>query len=108
MTKKTYSSVTATAAKNGFASVMESAAREGGVVITKHDKPKAVVLSYDEYLALGGAPPPSLDALTAEFDAMLDAMQRPGQRAAMQAAFDSSPAELAKAFRAGATKTRRG
>ena len=97
MAKKIYSAVTATMAKNGFASVLDSAARDGGVVITKHDKPKAVVLSYDEYLALGGAPRPSLDALTAEFDEMLVAMQTPAARAAARALFAMTPVELGRA-----------
>ncbi len=38
-----------------------------------------------------------LNTLSDEFDALLEQMQQPGVRAAMQAAFDSSPEELGRA-----------
>ena len=87
--------VTATDAKNKFASVLESALRDGPVVITKHDAGKAVLLSMEEYNAITGAP--KLDELTAQFDAMLDAMQKPGSRAATTALFEATPDQLGKA-----------
>ena len=40
------------------------------VVITKHDTPKAVLLSMAEFEALGGSRPPDLNALSGEFDGL--------------------------------------
>src|SRR5271163_1134979 len=44
-------SVTATDAKNEFARVLESVIRGNRVFITKHDAPKAVLISIDEFEA---------------------------------------------------------
>jgi prevent-host-death family protein len=90
-------SFTATQAKNEFGKVLDKAMQEGLVVITKHDAPKAVLMSIDEYNALSRVNERKLDTLTAEFDALLDQMQAPGVRAGMQAAFDSTPRQLGKA-----------
>src|SRR5437867_1449757 len=80
------SSVTATEAKTQFGRVLETVLRGGTVVITKHDTPKAVVLSVDEFNALTSSPASTLDTLSAEFDAMLARMQTPKARAGMKAA----------------------
>ena len=94
--------VTATDAKNKFASVLEIALTEGPVVITKHDAGKAVLLSMDAYNALAGAP--RLDELTAKFDDMLAEMQEPAARAGATALFEATPAQLGKAAVAAARK----
>jgi prevent-host-death family protein len=44
--------VTASRLKNEFGTVFEQAAVGGAVVITKHDTPRAVLLSYAEFEAL--------------------------------------------------------
>lgn len=95
-------SVTATQAKKEFGAILEKAIQGGVVVITKHDAPKAVMISIDEFLAR--SPESKINSLSAEFDALLARMQRPGARAAMQAAFDASPTQLGKAARAAARK----
>ena len=87
---------TASDAKNAFGRLLETAERAGMVTITRHDQPKAVLLSIDEYRALAGAPEDALGALSDEFDAMLDRMQAAGARDAMQAAFDTPPRELGR------------
>ncbi len=46
------SSVTASQAKNEFGRVLEKVIQGGVVVITKHDAPKAVLMSLDEFNAL--------------------------------------------------------
>jgi prevent-host-death family protein len=94
---------TATDAKNEFGQVLETALRDGAVVITKHDAPKAVLLSLDEFNALAGGQR-RLDALTGEFDALLDKLQTAGARRGMKAAFDASPGELGRAAVAAARK----
>jgi prevent-host-death family protein len=98
------SRITATEAKNEFGRVLEKAIQGGVVVITKHDEPKAVLISVREFHALANAGRTRLDTLTAEFDALLARMQQPGARAGMQAAFDASPKQLGAAAVAAARK----
>jgi prevent-host-death family protein len=88
---------TATEAKNEFARALEMALQGGTVVITKHDAPKAILISMDEFKKLTHAAELRLHTLSDEFDAMLDRMQGPKARSAMQAAFSASPKELGKA-----------
>jgi prevent-host-death family protein len=90
-------SFTATAAKNEFGKILEKAMRGGMVVITKHDVPKAVLMSIEEYTTLSHREERKLNTLSSEFDALLERMQAPGARAIMQAAFDSTPKQLGKA-----------
>ena len=96
--------VTATEAKNQFGRLLEKAMQGGVVVITKHDAPKAVLISMDEYTALSNAPESRIDTLTAEFDSLLLRMQGPAVRNSMQAAFRASPKQLGKAAVVAARK----
>jgi prevent-host-death family protein len=100
------SSVTATDAKKRFGRILELVLRGGAVVITKHDAPKAIVLSMDEFDALTKGAESRLDSLSADFDAMLGRMQTPKARTGMKAAFGASPKELGRA--AAATARKRG
>lgn len=95
-------SVSATDAKNEFGRVLDTAIQSGAVVITRHESPKAVLLSMDEFKDLVGEGSRRLDTLSAEFDALLTRMQAPGVRARMKAAFGASPTELGKAAVAAA------
>ncbi len=88
---------TATRAKNEFGRVLEMVLQGGTVVITKHDAPKAILISVDGFNKLTHATEHSLDTLREEFDAMLARMQSPKARTAMKAAFAASPEELGKA-----------
>jgi len=97
-------SVSATAAKNEFGSVLEKAILGRTVVITKHDTPKAVLISVDQFHALSIAQRAALDTLSSDFDRLLAGMQRPAARAAMQAAFDASPKQLGRAALAAARR----
>lgn len=90
-------SIPATRIKNEFGNALETAARGGAVAITRHDRPKAVLISYDEFQALVQARAPSLDDLTAEFDGLLERMQVPAVQKRAAAAFNASPAELGHA-----------
>jgi PHD/YefM family antitoxin component YafN of YafNO toxin-antitoxin module len=67
------------------------------VVITKHDTPKAVLVSVDEFNALARTKERTLDTLTGEFDELLARMQTPKARTGMKAAFDASPRQLGRA-----------
>jgi prevent-host-death family protein len=100
-------SFTATEAKNEFGRVLEKAILGELVLITKHDTPKAVLLSMDEFTALSGAPELKINTLSAEFDSLLARMQGPAARKAMDNAFHASSKQLGKAALAG-TRRRRG
>jgi len=89
-------SVAATRLKNEFGAVLDQAAR-GAVAITRHDAPKAVLVSYEEFEALVNARAQGLAQLDAEYDALLARMQAPKAKRAVEAAFKASPAELGRA-----------
>jgi antitoxin Phd len=91
------SSFTATEAKNEFGRVLELVIQGGVVVITKHQAPKAVLVSLDQFNALANATESKLETLSNEFDALLARMQTPKARAGMKAAFDASPKQLGRA-----------
>lgn len=97
-------SFNATDAKNAFGRVLEAALRDGAIVITKHEDPKAVLLSWDEFEALASARSGQLAALTSEFDGLLARMQTPPVRKGMRAAFDATPAQMGRAAITGARK----
>jgi antitoxin Phd len=87
-------SVPASRFKNEFGSMFEQATHGGAVAITRHDTPKAVLISYVEFKALVESRTPALDGLSARFDDMLARMQAPAARKAVAAAFDAPPATL--------------
>jgi prevent-host-death family protein len=89
--------VAASQLKSEFGAVFERVTRGGAVAITKHDVPKAVLISYDEFQALVQARTPALDELTSQFEGLLARMQTPKARKAMEAAFNATPAVLGRA-----------
>ena len=89
--------VAATKFKNEFGSIFEQAALGGAVAITKHNTPKAVLLSFTEFEALTRSGSPVLDELTDEFDDLLAGMQTGASMLAMSAACDASPEEVGRA-----------
>ena len=90
-------SIPATRIKNEFGAALETAVRGGAVAITRHDAPKAVLISFEEFQALVKARTPALNDLTAEFDDLLSRMQTSKSRNAVAAAFAASPAKLGHA-----------
>ena len=92
LSKLRYSVVAASEAKNQFGQVLESALRDGGVVITKHDMPKAILLSIEELEAIAARG--RLDTLAREFDAKYARMQEPGFTKSVESAFAASPKKL--------------
>jgi prevent-host-death family protein len=86
--------VSASDAKNGFGRILERVATDGGVTITRRNKPYAIVIPVDTYARLAGAEAGLLNTLSAEFDALLERMQAPGMAEAMQRAFDMPADEL--------------
>jgi prevent-host-death family protein len=99
-------SVAATRLKNEFGAVLEQAAR-GAVAITRHDAPKAVLVSYEEFQALVNARAQSLGELDAEFDALLERMQTPKAKKGVAAAFAATGADLGRAAAAAVRPARK-
>lgn len=99
--------IPASEVKNSFGEVLERVTATGGVVITRHQVPKAALLSWEEFDALSRSRSDSLEALADEFDDLLRRMQRPGAKAAMASAFDASPRELGRAAVQAARRKRR-
>lgn len=97
-------SYTATEAKHEFGRVLEQAIHGAPVVITKHDAPRAVLISMDQFKALQNAPQLKLNTLSAQFDALLDRMQTPQARRGMSIAFNASAKQLGKAAVVSARK----
>lgn len=93
--KLRYTSVAASEAKNQFGQVLETALRDGAVVITKHDTPKAILMSIEEFEAV--AVRGRLDTLAREFDARYARMQQPGFDKTLSDAFGASPKQLGSA-----------
>ena len=102
----TQASYTATQAKNEFGRLLEQAIHGTTVVITKHDSPRAVLISMDQFESLQAAPQSHLNALSGQFDALLKRMQSPAARRGMTAAFNASAKELGRAA-VKATRKRR-
>ena len=100
-------SVTATEAKNDFGRILERVIRGDRVVITKHDAPKAIMISVEQYDRLTGGSRVKMEEINRELKERLMSMQTPAARAAMQAAFSASSEELGKAAVAAARKRAR-
>jgi len=83
---------------------LEMAVQGGAVVITKHDAPKAVLISVEDFNALSRATETRLDTLSHEFDALLARMQTPRARLGMKSAFSASAKQLGKAAVAAARR----
>jgi prevent-host-death family protein len=83
--------------KNDFGAVLEQALRGGAVAITRHDAPKAVLVSFDEFQSLVKARSHDLSDLSAEYDVLLARMQTPKAKKGMEAAFEASPGALGRA-----------
>jgi prevent-host-death family protein len=98
--------VAASRFKNEFGAIFEQAALGGAIAISKHDQPKAVLLSYAEFESLVASRSPALDDLSAQFDGLLVRMQTPRARKGRAAAFNASPARLGRAAVKAAAKRR--
>jgi antitoxin Phd len=100
----TKASYTATEAKNEFGRLLEQAIQGTTVMITKHDSPRAVLISIDHFQSLQEAPQAKLNTLSEQFDTLLERMQSPKARRGMAAAFRANNKQLGKAAVAAARK----
>lgn len=96
--------VTATELKNSAAAVLDQVAAGGAVAITKHDKPRAVLVPYEDYVAWKSAQADLFESLLEEYRGVLDDMQSPEQKAAAIRAFNATPEELGRAAVEGAKR----
>lgn len=84
-------SVSEMEAQNEFGRILDTVAQDRVVVITRHNTPKAVVMSVERFEALTGTDDDLLERLTAEFDAMLEEMQSPEAVAATRRFLEAQP-----------------
>jgi prevent-host-death family protein len=96
--------VPAATVKNQFGRLLESVIKGNRVVITKHDVPKAVIVSMEEFNKLEGAPKRELNLLTEHFDALFASMQTPKAVRGMKSLFRATPKQLGRAAVAAARK----
>lgn len=89
--------IPSTDVKNAFGTILDRVALDGPVAITRHDAPRAVLISFDEFQSLARSRIHALDVLDAEFDGLLEAMQTQKAKRGMAAAFDATPARLGRA-----------
>ena len=89
--------ITATELKNATADVFEQVAAKQAIAITRHEKPRAILLSVEQYEALTGHRPEWLEKLHEEYRGMLERMQGPEQRAGAEKLFKATPEELGQA-----------
>jgi len=89
--------VAATQAKNEFGAILEQTLHNGAVAITRHETPKAVLLSMDEFESLVQDRNTPLDELSETFDELLSRMQTPRARTGVKTAFEASPEALGRA-----------
>ena len=100
------STVAATKVKNEFGAILEKTIHGSAIAITRHDTPKAVILSFTEFESLVKERSRSLDDLSTEFDELLPRMQTSQARKGVGAAFNASPDELGRAAVTAAQKPR--
>ncbi len=99
--------LTASQAKNQFARALDSAIANGAVIITKHDTPRAVLLSVEEFKELTRERTERLAPFHARYDAMFERMQQPGFGKGLDALFSASSEELGRAAMTGKSATKK-
>lgn len=95
-----------TEAKNDLSGLIDRVNKtHSRVVITRHERAAAVVLSAEDYEQLMRAMPDPLKDLEAHFDQLVATMQTPAQREAEDKLFGATPEQLgAAAVRAATLK----
>lgn len=94
--------VTSTVLKNATADVFDQVAAAGAVAITRHDRPRAVLMTYENYQRLVEPEVPGLDRLREEYQEFFERMQEPAQKEAAKRLFEATPEELGAAAVRGA------
>lgn len=97
---------TATEARNRFGEILHGLARGGAAIVTCRNRPRAVILAYENYLRLVEQETRGLDLLTGEFNALFESQQTAAARAGMKWAFAAAPKRMGKVAVAAARKGR--
>lgn len=102
-------SFSATEVKNEIGKVLDAVSSRGIATITRHERPRAVILSMEEFEALVQSRQDSLGELSRQFDEIFSRMQEPGAaKAARAALFDTPEKEIGRvAVKAAARRRRR-
>lgn len=90
-------SMSSTEAQNALGHLLDRVARGDRVVVTRYNRPQAVILSVEEYDALLAEDDVDLSALEREFDEMVAQMQTAEHRDAVEALFKMSGDEPGEA-----------
>ncbi|MFM2199157.1 MAG: hypothetical protein RLZZ505_2589 [Verrucomicrobiota bacterium] len=98
--------VTATELKQSTADVLDQVSAGKAIAITRHDKPRAVLISIEQYKELTDGQRGWLEDLQAEYRGMLESMQASEQKAAALRAFNATPEEMGKAAVAAAMRSK--
>jgi prevent-host-death family protein len=99
--------VPASRLKNAPGAIVDQASAGRPVVITRHDTPRVVILSFNDFEDLARAREPGLGALEGRFEELLAGMQAPGAKRGVQAALNATPEKLGRAAVAAARKRRK-
>lgn len=89
--------VPATELKKSTADVLNEVGAGKVFAITRHDKPRAVILSAEKYDALVASESGWFQNLFKQYEHMLDDMQSPEQKVAARRLFEATPEELGEA-----------
>lgn len=84
-------------AKNNLSQLVERVRRHERVVITRNDRPAAVLMSIEDYNAMAASIPDPLDELESRFAGLLSAIASAGTVAAGTALFTASSTDLGTA-----------
>jgi antitoxin Phd len=99
--------VPASRLKNAPGAIVDQAVAGRPVVITRHDAPRVVILSFDDFEDLARAREPGLGALEARFDQLLAGMQKAQAKRGVAAAREATPQELGRAAVTAVRKPRK-
>jgi len=86
----------ASTVKNRFRDVAEQAAK-GAVAVSHYGRPELVIMAAEEYVRLEKLRRSPLDALSGQFDELVEKMQTTKSQKAIRALFGATPADLGRA-----------
>lgn len=99
-------SIPSSIVQNEFGRVLDQA-MERDIVVTRHEVPRAVLVSARRYQQLVGRESSAMQSLQSTFDALYDRMQTPRFKAAIERGFRATPAQMGHAARAAAKRKAR-
>jgi prevent-host-death family protein len=94
------------AVQNEFGRILDQV-REQDIVVTRHDIPRAVLVSAERYRELVGREADVLETLQAQFDALYARMQTAEVQAGTAQGFRATPADMGKAAARNKSSARR-